>query len=71
MTVKFSGLPAVTALALVVTVKLVAAAGLTVTADDVPVMESVTLSLAVTVCGPAVLNVTLPVKLPMSPATNR
>ncbi len=66
---KFSAFPAVTALALVVTVKLVAAAGVTVTAAEVPVMEAVTLSVAVTVCGPAVFRATPPpVNTPFSPA---
>src|SRR5260370_2953675 len=69
VTVKLSATPAVMGVVNAVTVKLAIAVGLTVTAVETPRMAAFPLSLAVTVCGPEVLNVTLPpVKTPLSPA---
>ena len=57
VTVKLNAVPLLAAPG-AATVKWVAAAGLTVIAAVVPVIEAVTVSVAVTVCEPAVLSVT-------------
>ena len=64
MTVKLNAEPAV-ADAGALTVKCVAAAGLTLMLFDVPVIDDATVSVAVIVCEPAVLSVALKVPTPL------
>ena len=65
MTVKLKAVPAVTVVG-ADTEKCVAAPGLTVIVFEVPVMLGVTVSVAVIVCGPAVLSTKLNCPTPLS-----
>ena len=72
MTVTLNAVPAVCVVPAGETWSVAAAAGLTVTDPLVPLIEPVTVSVAVTVCEPAVFSVTPEAKVcePLSPATN-
>ena len=64
VTVKVTLLPAVTLVGLPVTANFAVAAALTKTLLLVPAMALLAVSLAVKVCGPAVLSVTVKVPVP-------
>ena len=71
VTVTLNAVPAVCVVPAGVTWSVAAAAGSTVIALLVPLIEPVTVSVAVTVCEPAVFSVTAEPKVcePLSPAT--